>query len=423
MADTAVEGRRTPKVIFVNRYYSPDHSATAQLLTDLAEHLAMNGDVPVSVLTSRQCYEDPHRKLPPRELRAGVDVHRVWTSRFGRRNLLGRAIDYLSFYLSSFVYLLTLVKAGDVLVTKTDPPMISVIGALVAKIKGARLVNWLQDLFPEVARELGVKVARSPLYDLLKSLRNWSLQVACRNVVLGDIMAGRVDTEVGHPQKTLVIPNWIINKTLRPVDDNRNELRREWQLTGKFVVAYSGNLGRAHDYATVYQVAQSLRQYQDIVFLFIGGGAGYEALKNIVEREGLDNIRFYPYQSTDKLNHSLAVADVHLVSLVPELEGLIVPSKAYGILAVGKPILFVGSAQGEIATLLDSHHCGISVPPGDADAMTNAILRLVRNTQERETMSHNARALYEREFYYGKSITTWERDVLGSLLSEEAFQQ
>lgn len=397
------------KIIFVNRFYRPDHSATAQLLTDLAEKLAASG-LSVHIVASRQLYQDSHANLSPREILAGVDIYRTWTSRFGRGNLLGRAFDYLSFYLSSSIQLIRIVKRGDILVVKTDPPMLSVVGATVAKIKGAKLINWLQDLFPEVAKELGIGLNK-PLYSVLKSLRDWSLRVADCNVVLGELMAERVDMETAGSKKSLVIPNWVIDADLEPITAHENKLREQWQLDKKFVVGYSGNLGRAHDYQTIHNTAIALRDQTHIVFLLVGDGAGTLALRALALRDGLTNIVFMPYQPMAQLNMSLAAADVHWVSLDPKLEGMIVPSKAYGIFAVGRPLFFIGSIDGEIARLVNRNHCGFVITPGDSKMMSDLLLNLAGDPVRLETMSINSRALYEREFKYGNSIEKWRNAI------------
>ena len=147
------------KTVFVNRFFWPDHSATSQLLTDLAYTLAVHGKR-VSVITSRQRYDEPRAQLPSSETESGVIIERVWTSHYGRHGLLGRAFDYLTFYLSALLKMWRTVSKGDVVVAMTDPPMISVPAAMVASIRGAKLVIWHQGLFPEVASELGVKGMR-----------------------------------------------------------------------------------------------------------------------------------------------------------------------------------------------------------------------------------------------------------------------
>ena len=178
------------RVIFLNRFFYPDHSPTSELLSDVAFALAERG-FDVSVVTSRQNYEQPKANLPAHERINGVDITRVWTSTRGRRRLVGRSIDYLTFYVAAVWRVWRTARAGDIIVAKTDPPLLSVPMALVAKMRGAYLVNWLQDVFPEVAEALNVggRVGRIAS-GALKPLRNWSLRAAKVNVVEGNSGAG-----------------------------------------------------------------------------------------------------------------------------------------------------------------------------------------------------------------------------------------
>ena len=152
----------SPRTVFVNRYYWPDHSSTSQLLTDLAVTLALHGR-PVSVITSRQRYSEPRAKLPASETVEGVIIHRVWTSCYGRHSLPGRAFDYLTFYLSALWRMWRTLSSGDIVVALTDPPMICIPAGIVAYLRGAKLVIWHQDLFPEIASALGVNGMRGKL--------------------------------------------------------------------------------------------------------------------------------------------------------------------------------------------------------------------------------------------------------------------
>src|SRR6185436_3966344 len=174
------------KIVFVNRFFYPDHSATSQILADLAFHLAKTG-LSVHVVTSRQIYNDPNAILPVNHRIDNVHIIRIWATQFGRQNLPGRTLDYLTFYLSAAWSLLVLLKPGDIIVAKTDPPLISVVAAMVAMVRGGKLINWIQDLFPEIAGALaanGIKWIEAPL----RSIRNWSLRAASQNVVIGNEM-------------------------------------------------------------------------------------------------------------------------------------------------------------------------------------------------------------------------------------------
>jgi len=215
-------------LIFLNRYFYPDHSATSQMLTDLALGLSTRGHK-VRVIASRQCYDAPWKRLPLRETVGSVEVIRVWTSRFGRADLLGRAFDYATFYASAVLALWRLARTDDIVVAKSDPPLLSVIAAPIARWRGARLVNWLQDLFPEVAEAVGLDRRQLPgiVYGALRAVRNWSLRSAAMNVALGNRMAERLTTLGVESCRVRIIQNWADGALIRPVAPERNPLRHE----------------------------------------------------------------------------------------------------------------------------------------------------------------------------------------------------
>jgi glycosyltransferase involved in cell wall biosynthesis len=403
------------KVVFVNRFYAPDHSATSQMLTDLAIALAAGG-ADVQVITSRLRYDDATASLAPHEVIDGVEVHRVRTSRFGRGNLAGRALDYLSFYVAAGAKLFGLARVGDVVVAKTDPPLVSVVAGWVARLRGARLVNWLQDLHPEVAANLGMVPARGPGGSLLRWLRDGSLRRAAANIVLGQLMRERVAACGVDPKRIAVIANWADGARLRPMKRGANPLRAEWALGDKFVVGYSGNLGRVHEFRTVLDAAEALRAQTDIVFLFIGDGAQKAALATAAQERGLSNILFRPYQPRAALGWSLGAADVHLVTLRPELEGLVVPSKFYGVAAVGRPTIFIGDPEGEIGTVVREAECGMCVEQGDGEGLAQAITTLRDDSALRERMGANARRVFDERFDRPTGVAAWRRllDSIGA---------
>lgn len=394
------------KVIFVNRFFHPDHSATSQLLTDLGFQLAKSGRA-VCVITGRQVYDDPAVALPAMGTIQGVQVLRVWTSRFGRHRLWGRALDYGTFYLSALWCLLKVVRAGDIVVAKTDPPLISVIAAVTTTLRGAVLINWIQDLFPEVASALSVKGA-GWLDRPLRALRNRSLKAARRNVVIGEGMAKKLKEE-GIPSRSLrVIHNWSDGTAIRPMDRETNRLRAEWNLAGKFVVGYSGNLGRAHEFGTILSAAELLRDLPQIVFLFIGAGAQLASMRRHVETNRLENVLFKPYQPRDQLSISLSVPDLHVISLLPSLEGLIVPSKFYGIAAAGRPMLYIGDKRGELPQLIGSAQCGFSVEIHDGREAADVISKLARDAAAYRRLGSHARLLFDQRFERSYAEKAWE---------------
>jgi len=398
-------------IIFINRYFFPDHSATSQLLSDLAFELAAKGAA-VTVVSSRQIYDNPAASLPAEEVVRGVRVVRVWTSKFGRHNLIGRVADYLTFYISAFFCLLNEVCSRDIVVAKTDPPLISVVACYAARRKGGALINWVQDLFPEIAVELGVRIFQGRLGGMLRRIRNYSLKSAEQNIVLGERMRTRLVQEGVSERRITVIHNWSDEDVVYPVKREDNALRKSWGLSDKFVLGYSGNLGRAHEFGLLLDAAELLRERRDIVFLIIGDGAQRPWVEKQVNARKITNVMLKPYQPRERLAESLGVPDVHFISLRPELEGLIVPSKFYGIAAAGRPMIFAGSAEGEIARMLDEARCGISIEPTDTPALVDAIKRLSAEPEQCDKLGANARHAFERRYGKEKSIRAWCK-VLG----------
>lgn len=351
------------------------------------------------VIASRQRYDDADADLPAFEIAQGVTIHRVSTSRFGRKSLAGRALDYLSFYASAARKLLRLAQRNDVVIAKTDPPLLSVL-TWALSFRGFRRVNWLQDLYPEVAGELGVAGARGASGRMLARLRNRSLAGAV-NVAVGHDMAARVGPGM-H-----VIENWADDGAITAVEHPDNRLRAEWGLQNKFVIAYSGNLGRAHDVQTVLDAAERLREYPEIVFLFVGGGHGFTEAVRHAEALGFGNVVFKPYQPRETLSQSLGAGDVHWLSLKPGFDGLVLPSKFYGIAAAAKPILVIGSPDGELAKLVEEHDCGFAVAPGDAQTLAWHIVSLADDRAKAAQMGSNARALLDAKFSKARALRRW----------------
>jgi colanic acid biosynthesis glycosyl transferase WcaI len=405
--------KNKPAIVFVNRFYFPDESATSQILTDLSVHLAKSGFC-VTVVTSRYRLGSAGL-LPARANVEGVEVTRVWSTNWGGGSLIGKFIQFASFYPFVLLELLRLILRRNVLIAKTDPPLVCAVAMIAAKLKGAHFVNWLQDLYPEVASELRTPILRGRVGTWLKRLRNYVVDHAVMNVTIGHSMAHRLRQDGIEPAKIMVIPNWADEDSLRPIASRDSEARREWGLGPEdFVFGYSGNLGRAHEAQTMMDAATLLAHRSDIKFLLIGGGHEYARLRSAVDERKLGNFIFKPHQPRERLADTLGAADAHWLSLRPELEGLIVPSKFYGILAAGRPVIAICSLDGEVARVVRDNRCGFVVEPGDSDALAEGIKTLADYQALRQSMGERARELSETCFSKGSALAGWTelvRDV------------
>ena len=404
------------RLIFLNRFFWPDQSATAQLLTDLATRLASEGEAEVLVVTSRLDYADGGRSYAAREEKEGVRVRRLWSTRFGRGRLAGRALDYLTIYASFFFFLLREARPEDRVVLKTDPPLLTVPGMVARAIRPFRMVAWCQDLFPEVALA-GMRLpgwVRAALR-LLTRLRDRSLRTAEVVVVLGEDMRRYLE-ERGLPcERIRVIPNWAIQRE----DDGGPappELRGRWGIGEEAVViGYSGNLGRAHDHGTVLAAAREFTEEAGkVVFLCVGGGHGYERLQKEAEEAGLSGLFiFRPYVDRAELHASLRVPDLHWFSLRPSLTPFLYPSKFAGILQAGRPVLFIGDPESAIAAMIEAEGIGSAVEEGDGAGFAARVRALLADSAGRKEAGRRAHAVWQRDFRRRDRLRDWSELLLG----------
>jgi colanic acid biosynthesis glycosyl transferase WcaI len=294
----------------------------------------------------------------------------------------------------------------------TDPPLLSILGMRLARRRRLRVINWLQDIYPEVASKLGIPFIRGPLGAILRHARDASLRAADANVVVGNLMAEKLRQLGVASVRIEIIPNWCNDESIVPIGPISNPLRAQWHLQDKFVVGYSGNLGRAHEFDTILAASEHFRNDPNIIFLFIGGGHRSDELAQRVKAQELAHkFRFQPYQRDEDLKYSLSVPDVHWISLRPELEGLIVPSKIYGIAAAGRPMIAVTARNGEIAGLVRAFNCGGVVEPGDSGQLANLISDLSKNATTREIMGRRAREMLKANFTSQRAFQNWTRLV------------
>lgn len=376
MRDSAPVEQYNRSILFINRVYPPVPGATGVMLADMAEGLAERGWA-VTVLTSGA------DELPASDVINGVRVERVGRSNIDRSSHIRRGLQYASLY-PAFLSRAFSLPAHDVIVTKTDPPMQVVLGPLIRRVKGGKLIHWAQDVYPEVAAALEVIEKEGVLFKTLKTVSTWALKQQDAVVAVGRCMKQRLIDRGVTKDLIHVVPNWADTDNLRPIAHPQNAFRKERGWDGKFVVMYSGNMGLAHPFDAILDAAVDLHENDDVVFAFVGDGPRLPRLKASVEERGLKNVRFLPFQPRERLAESLSSADLHLVTMEEKLSGLVVPSKVYGVLAVSRPLVFMGPADSESAIVIRDEQLGevMEVPSG-AD-----LSRLIGRYVERGTLKN-----------------------------------
>ena len=399
-------------VLAVNQFYAPDHSATSQLLTELCDALVEGGDS-VTVVASSGTYLGGAR-LAARETLNGVEVRRVGATSLGKRTVAHRLADYGSFGALALAELAA-VPRPDVILTLTTPPMLAVVAAVVARARGVPLVTWIQDVYPEVAVAFGVLGANHPATRALELAARASHRAARLGVVLSEGMASRVVAQGQRADRLRVIPNWSDSALIAPVAPQWNTFRREHGLEDRFVAMYSGNLGAGHELLPFVEAARRLEASRpDLVFAFVGDGVRRASTQ--ASARGLRNVRFFPYQPREHLAESLSAADVHLASLQEGLDGLLVPSKLYGVLAAGRPLLYAGPAACELSRVIERDRLGWRVPPGDVTAIVEALTTATTDAAATRAMGERAHAVFLAQYDRSLAVARW-RAVLTEAVS------
>jgi len=387
------------RILFINQYFNPDLASTGQLLTELAAGLSQRHSVTVVAgFPSYSSGGDRPRKwnlLRTEEL-DGVRVIRTFTTSFSRGSLLGRLLNYFTFLVSSLLGAVLVSRDTELVVTMTDPPIIALVGYVVSRIRRTRFVFISQDVFPEVAEILG-KLNVRPTAWLLDSLNRFLLKRSDMVVAIGETMRKRLIEKGADPESVIVIENWVDTELITP-QEKANPFSQKHGLGERFVVMHSGNIGLSQDLDTLVEAANLMRSNDQVEFVIVGDGVSKHRLRERVKNLSLGNVRFLPYQERETLKHSLASADLSVVSLKKGLAGYIVPSKIHGILASGRPVLAAVEDECEVADIVRRENCGTVVEPGNPQQMARAIEALLGRQDLLEEQGRNGRLAAERRY-------------------------
>jgi colanic acid biosynthesis glycosyl transferase WcaI len=394
------------RVLFLNLYFPPDTSATAKVAESMVHALAGRHDV--TVVCGRPSYDPTERrawKIWGTERCGTASGHsvatepgiiaqprlftviRVGSTDYPRMRMQLRVLNYLT-----YTMLATLRAAFipcDVIFVMTDPPFAGIVAAFLAMLKGRPLIYDIQDMYPDMA-VAGSIVKPGLLSRLWERLHRWALRRASRVIVLGDDMRARIaakqiDPDKVHIVRNCVAPHYAGSQSTAVNLDVVQAIRGDF----RFVLLHAGNLGFYGAWDTIIAAARQL-QNANIGFVFVGDGAERLRLGSLAE--GVTNVRFLPFFPSTDIPSVLAAPDLHIVTVKPGLEGVVVPSKMFGILAAGKPILAVAATQTDVATLGAKYGFGVSVDPDDPRGLASAIRRLAANRLQLGVMAKAARS-------------------------------
>jgi len=369
------------KILFVNQFFWPDVAATGQFLTDLVRQLGRDHEITVICSAGSYAETEAGQSAPP------ARIVRVPGLSY-QRGTLARALSYSTFFLGALWYELRCPRQ-DLIVTMTTPPLLAIGGRILKALRGTRHYIWEMDLFPDALVSLGALSERGWITRVL----GW-LEDSCRRrsdgiIALGPCMRRRLVSR-GIPRNLVrVAENWADGGTISPGPYRRSE---------PLNVLYSGNLGLSHDVDTIACAMRHFRNDPRFVFTFAGGGVGRSRLEAICSTEGIGNARFLPYASRDRMGEHLGQADIGLVTERAICIGTVVPSKVYGLMAAGRPILFIGPRRATPSLLIRRFQCGWHVEAGDSGPLIALLESLSANRETIWRHGRRARAAFDR--YY-----------------------
>lgn len=411
------EGRKN--LLIYAHYYYPDVASTGQILTELAEGL--NDTFHTTVICTVPSYTGKISQYYRKhkyyyENINGVDVLRIRVPEFRKSFALSRIFNILSYFFSA-VFATFRVEHQDYIFTISQPPILGgMLGVIGKHIKKAKLIYNIQDFNPE--QVMAVDFTHNKLVlSIMMLLDKYSCQQANKVIIVGRDMIETLQKRFQKMVPYAYINNWINEKEIYPLpEDNARVLKfkRKYGLENKFVIMYSGNIGLYYDLFNILKTIEKLKETEDVIFAFIGEGSVLEELRTYKEAHHLSNVVFIPYQPKSELIYSLNAGDVHFVVNAKGIKGVSVPSKLYGVMAVGKPVLGIMEEGAEARLIVEEAKCGMSVKPGDYSAIEDLIRKYIglRDSRELKNMGEMGRKFLTEHLTKEVSIDKYRDEIL-----------
>ena len=399
------------RVLFLTLCYLPDAAPNASVMTALAEGLKDLGHE-LNVVTAFPHYGQnrPYAGYGGLRLKyescSGIRVFRTPLYVGDEGSTRSKILSWLSFNVTG-TWAATRIGRPDVIIAPSPPPTLGLSERLLARLWRIPYIYNVQDIYPDVGIEQGFLTNRS-LITILRTMENLVYAKASAVTVLSEAHRAILLAKGVASQKVVVIPNVVDTDFLRPLPRN-NPWSADQGVDGRFVVTYQGNIGASQGLETLLNAASRLMRRRDIIFLVIGRGTARASLESQAQAQRLDNVRFLPFQPRERLPEVYATADVQLVSLRRGISAS-VPSKAYSIMASGRPLVAAVEQKSEVASLVERAGAGLVAPPGNPEALAQAILYLAGDPENRRRMGESGRAHVEQ--YYSKRAVSRQYDAL-----------
>jgi colanic acid biosynthesis glycosyl transferase WcaI len=382
--------------VFSEVFY-PEETGTGHYITKIAEHLAQTRDV--AALCVQPSYSRAGGLAPAREVHNGVEIYRCAAVLPRQKTLAARLVKMTSITFSLLLNALFRVTSDDSILVVTNPPTLPVVAALISLWRGVPYTLVVHDLYPDLMAACGLTTSRSVWFRLMRRVNRFVLRRASKIITIGhDMMAALAEARAtGTDDDISVIPLWSDCLDVHPRKKEENPLAARLGLGSKLVVLYAGNMGHPHGMETLAAAARILAHDDEIHFLFIGSGPKRRVIEELVE-SGARNITILDPRPRADQEEFLNACDVAILSLVPGMLGLAVPSRTYNIMAAGKPVIALVASASETAKVVREEEIGWVVQPGDPQQAVSAILEAKGNRQRLCQMGKRARAAAETKY-------------------------
>ena len=400
------------QLLIITQFFPPDYAATGQLIQELAHNLGQN-DIQVNIFTGQPGYVFKQESAPRTEIKQNLNIRRSKTVQICSSRIRAKALNGIIFTLRATWHIIRNARQNNIILLTTAPPFLAIAGYLANLFFGSEYICLIYDLYPDAVVELGIISQSSWIAKLWHKINSLVWNRSKKIIVLSETMKRRITAQ--HPQtadKISVIHNWANADWIKPLPKEDNWFARQHQLDRKFTVLYSGNMGRCHDLDTILG-AMKLLQNQPVQFVFIGAGAKHEQCRQAVAEFKLDNCTFLPYQDKTNLPYSLTACDLALVSISPGLEGVVAPSKLYGIMAAGKAIAAICEPHSYLRQIITDAGCGAAIDNYKSQDLADFILNLAIDPKLSVSMGLAGRN-YMIENFTPKIITRQYCDVLNA---------
>lgn len=408
------------KLLIYAHYFYPDVASTGQILMELTEGLKETFDITVVCVVPSYTgvIEEKYKKQKYyKEEINGIKVLRVRVPEFSKINKISRVKNLLAYFINSILATFKLEKQ-DYIFTISQPPILGgVLGVIGKLIKGGKLIYNIQDFNPEQTMAVSY-VNNKLLLKISMAIDKFTCRRSDKVIVVGrdmqETLKGRFKNIKKVPSNDFV-NNWVDENEIYPLeDDNKKvmEFKEKYNLQDKFIIMYSGNIGLYYDLENIIKVIGEFKDREDIVFAFVGEGTVKKKIEKYSIENDLLNVRFIPYQDKKELVYSLNSADIHWVVNAKGIKGISVPSKLYGVMAAGKPVLGVLEKGSEGRIILEESKCGVCAEPGSYKEIEENINYVIEHKEEIKEMGRNGRVYLEKYLVKEVSINKYKESIL-----------